>query len=85
MPLLSPQNLRHFPRIIHLYTFAKLYAKLCTGYFIYLVFFGTIGKTEMLNFLQDTVLNVQLPVTLRTVNVVSWCQIKKVLPAISTL
>ena len=44
-----------------------------------------IGKTEMLNFLQDTVLNVQLPVTLRTVNVVSWCQIKKVLPTISTL
>ena len=44
-----------------------------------------IGKTEMLNFLQDTVLNVQLPVTLRTVYVVSWCQIKKVLPTISTL
>lgn len=35
-----------------------------------------IGKTEIQNFLQDRVLSVQLPVTLKTVNVVSWCQIK---------
>ena len=44
-----------------------------------------IGKTEILNFLKDTVLSVLLPVTLKTVNVVSWCQIKKVLPTINTL
>lgn len=44
-----------------------------------------IGKTEIQNFLQDTVLSVQLPVTLKIVNVASWCQIKKVSPTVHTL